>query len=187
MSLRPVSVALYIPKGELDQSWNDLLRRINVRGAAWTDGVYGRTTGVWSEFVVDVSGFDFQCHRIVLIQIGGVAFWDFRGEGPERVDMSLDDDPATPVALAFRDTCRACGAEVGVICTRYDLADGKWLEANYLTVLMMDAWQLLGDASVLYMNAGQKAGFVRTDTREVLEDSEDDILVFSTSGRHRWM
>jgi hypothetical protein len=78
-------------------------------------------------------------HDCLVIDFLQTSFLDLLPPREGHEELSLEEDGALPVALAFRDACERLRPEAAVLATHPDeLEDPQWLHACYSAVLGMD-------------------------------------------------
>jgi hypothetical protein len=114
----------------------------------------------------------------------------YEGSDYERRDTHpVEDDPALPLAYAFRDTCLRLDAEVGILTLNNLVADTDYQEREiYPNVARYRVDQLAIDAGLLYLNERRKdllLGLEALDEQDQLP-TERGILLFGGRGVDRW-
>jgi hypothetical protein len=148
-------------------------------------------TGRWGGLNCKIAAEKLGMYQLLEIQWHR---WDFdrlRRPKANAPDLPLEEDPALPIALAFRDTCLALEAEAAFMITwghRYTL---DWVRTEgLLSVLALSAHRLASELfGLLYLNkvmADELKGHWLLEGREQMPVEGGGLLLFRGRGYCRW-
>lgn len=155
----------------------------------------GRTTrdlpaGTWSPIEgVVLRRREYSEHIALEVFFSQNAFDRLYDGIPTRKELSLEEDPALPVAHAFRDACLRLNPDVALFTLDNYVADTDNQEKEiYPLVRGNDDEGLAHEGGLLYLNERRKYGLYGLE----LLDERDQIpidrgmLLFARRGRSRW-
>ena len=106
-----------------------------------------------------------------------------------RATHPVEEDPALPLAHAFRDTCLRLDSEVGVLTLNNMVSDTEYQEKEvYPLVLEENVYRLAAWAGLLYLNDDLKDLLLGTEELERQDQLpiERGLLLFGGRGVKRW-
>lgn len=187
MSDRWFSAAFFVVRDER-VTLEELAAQGGVRSATrGTGSEFDRAhlDGKWAGLRVRVGLSRLALHDCLRIQLSQYDFLDRRPLDLP-ADLALANDPNLQHAEAFRDTCLALSANVGLFVTHPEQSDPDWIEALYSHVLGLDAEALAQSfVGLLYLDERTSEGFQPPPDRDTLTVPHG-LVLFAGQGQARW-
>jgi hypothetical protein len=141
--------------------------------------------GTWAGMPASVIALPLDLHVLLIIFFPLNAFFDRVADKTE-ADLPLADDPALPVAQAFRDAALAVGAQVALLLTHPHQGDADRIEEHYTDVLGKNEEALANERfGLLYLDDEMSGEWTPDPDRDSLPVPSGH-LIFAHRGWGRW-